>query len=82
MRQGSKWDFGSERWPIYAGGEIPPPTPPAPISSSSRGEGGVNQTVRPPATHEVYASTSEGAKRIFGRLKEGRFIVDHIGDHL
>ncbi len=37
---------------------------------------------KPPATHEIYASTSEGAKRIFGRLTEGGFIIDAIGDHL
>lgn len=36
---------------------------------------------QPPATHEVDAWTGS-AKRLFGHFEDGKFVIDHLGDHL
>lgn len=37
---------------------------------------------RPPSTHEIYLWSDGAAWRAFGRLEDGQFLVDTIGEHL
>lgn len=39
-------------------------------------------TPKPGLTHEIYAWSDAGAKRLFGAFEQDVFVVDHLGDHL
>ncbi len=36
----------------------------------------------PPSTHELYATSGPGARRIFGHYEDGHFAIDTLGEHL